>query len=109
MTQAIDRYDYHVAWSDDDEAFIAHVTEFRSLSAHGDTMEAALGEIRNVVEAVIDELEENGEPIPEPLSSRSYSGKLNVRMPESLHRKLAHEAEVEGVSLNQLINMKLAR
>ncbi len=37
-----------------------------------------------------------------------YSGKLNVRVPKSLHAALASEAEAEGVSLNQLVVAKLA-
>ena len=33
---------------------------------------------------------------------------LSVRLPESLHRKLAEVAEREGVSINQLINSAVA-
>ena len=40
---------------------------------------------------------------------REYSGKINLRMPKSLHRDLAHRAEQEGVSLNQLIVTALVR
>lgn len=40
---------------------------------------------------------------------KAYSGKVNVRMPGSLHRDLASRAEVEGVSLNQFMVVTLAR
>ncbi len=40
---------------------------------------------------------------------REYSGKVNLRMPKSLHRDLVHRAQEEGVSLNQLIVTSLAR
>jgi predicted transcriptional regulator len=33
---------------------------------------------------------------------------LSVRLPESLHRKLAEIAEREGISINQLINSAVA-
>jgi hypothetical protein len=33
---------------------------------------------------------------------------LNLRLPESLHRKLAEVASREGVSINQLINTAVA-
>ncbi len=102
-------YEYVVGWEPGDEVFVARVTEFPSLAAHGDTQEGALQEIRGVVEAVVADLLESGEEVPEPLSRRRYSGKLNLRLAPSLHRSLAGEAEREGVSLNQLINMKLAR
>lgn len=51
--------------------------------------------------------------LPEP-ASRSLpqpsdvSGRLNVRMPKSIHAALIQEAADEGVSLNQLIVSKLA-
>ncbi|MEJ7710332.1 MAG: type II toxin-antitoxin system HicB family antitoxin [Pyrinomonadaceae bacterium] len=65
-------------------------------------------EIRAVVEYSLEDLAESDERIPEPLSKRSYSGTLNVRMPKRLHRQLTIEAEQEGVSLNQWITSKLA-
>lgn len=38
-----------------------------------------------------------------------YSGKFVARLPKSLHRELAQAAEREGVSLNALVNVALAR
>lgn len=38
-----------------------------------------------------------------------YSGKLNIRIPRSLHRRLSQEAKADGVSLNQYILYKLAQ
>lgn len=48
-----------------------------------------------------------GNPIPEPSSKKEYSGKFVLRVPKSLHRKLASLAEEEGVSLNHLLNTLL--
>ncbi len=102
-------YSYAVAWSDEDNAFIARVTEFPSLAAHGKSQEKALREVRGVVEYILQDLTESREPIPEPLGRRIYSGKLNLRMSKELHRRLALESTTQGVSLNALINTKLAR
>lgn len=102
-------YLFSIVWSDEDDAFVARVLEFPSLAAHGPTSEDALGEIRTLVEDVLDELIEGGEPLPEPLSRKQFSGKLNLRMPSTLHRELSIEAAREGVSLNQWITIKLAR
>src|SRR4051794_37134071 len=63
-------YLYSVGWSELDHAFVARVAEFPSLSAHGDSHEAALREIKFVVAAVIEDLEQSGERIPEPIGSR---------------------------------------
>ncbi len=103
-----ENYSFTVAWSDEDEAFVSRVVEFPSLAADGNTQENALREIRGLVGHVIEDLIADGEPIPEPLGKRRYSGKLNVRMPSELHRRLALESEYQGVSLNALINLKLA-
>jgi len=101
-------YTYSVVWSEEDEAFIGRVLEFPSLAAHGSTQAKALSEIRSVVQDALDDLVENDENVPQPLNKRSYSGKLNVRLPKYLHRQLTIEAAEEGVSLNQLITTKLA-
>ena len=103
----VEQYLYSVGWSEGDDAFIARVAEFPSLAAHGDTQEKALREIKDVVKFVLSDLKENKEPVPEPLGKRSFSGRLVLRMPEYLHRKLALEASQQGVSLNHLLKLKL--
>ncbi len=104
-----ENYSYAVTWSEEDKAFVGKVLEFPSVSAHGDSQENALREVRNVVELVLEDLVETGEPIPLPFGRRRYSGKLNIRMPEDLHRRLAIEAQRHGISLNTLINLKLSK
>ena len=47
--------------------------------------------------------------MPESLSSRTYSGKFNLRVGEQLHRKLAMEAATESVSLNQYVVRRLTK
>lgn len=103
----LEQYLYSVGWSEEDEAFVARVAEFPSLAAHGETLEEALREIKTVVEFVLKDLTESNEPIPEPFGKRSFSGKLVLRMPEYMHRQLALEAMQQGISLNQLLNLKL--
>jgi predicted HicB family RNase H-like nuclease len=105
---SVDRYTYTVAWSAEDHAYVSRVAEFPSLAAHGDTIESALIEIRNVLGAVIEDLAASGEPVPEPFGLRRFSGRFNVRLSPELHRDLAIEASRQGVSLNQLVVQKLA-
>ena len=38
-----------------------------------------------------------------------FSGRLNIRIPKTLHCRLSREARQDGVSLNQYIIYKLAR
>ncbi|HEX8249391.1 MAG TPA: type II toxin-antitoxin system HicB family antitoxin [Pyrinomonadaceae bacterium] len=103
----VEQYLYTVGWSEEDESFVSRVAEFPSLAAHGETQEEALKEIKTVVEFVLKDLTESNEQIPEPFGKRSFSGKLVLRMPEYMHRQLALEAMQQGISLNQLLNLKL--
>ena len=50
-----------------------------------------------------------GAEIPAPSTPVEYSGKFVVRLPKSLHRRLAESAELDGVSLNQFVIMLLER
>jgi predicted RNase H-like HicB family nuclease len=52
---------------------------------------------------------EQGHDIPLPSQPEEYSGKFNVRLPRSLHRVLAEEADRQRVSLNQYVVMLLSR
>ncbi len=51
---------------------------------------------------------EAGNDIPQPSEAPTYSGRLLLRIPPTLHRSLAESAEREGVSLNQYLLTLLA-
>ena len=53
-------------------------------------------------------MQSGGEPPPEPLADRTYSGRFMVRVPPETHRNLVIEAAEEGVSLNRLVSARLA-
>lgn len=103
----ITHYTYLVTWSAEDSEFVGTCLEFPSLSWLAATQDEALHGIRDVVREVVKDLHASGEPIPEPLSSRTYSGKFNLRVGERLHRKLALEAAQEHLSLNQYVVRRL--
>jgi predicted HicB family RNase H-like nuclease len=104
----ITHYTYRVTWSVEDDEYVASCLEFPSLSWLADTQEAALRGLRDLITDVIDDQRNNHEPVPEPLSMRTYSGKFNLRVGEQLHRKLATEAAAENLSLNQYILRRLS-
>ena len=76
-----DRYAYRVIWSDEDEMYVGLCAEFGLLSHLDDTPEGAFTGIRDVVALAVSALREDGDPIPEPLSTRRYSGTLTLRVP----------------------------
>ena len=103
----VTHYTYRVSWSPEDQEFVATCLELPSLSWLAPTQDEALHGLRDLVDTVIEDMHRNGEPIPEPLSSRAYSGKFNPRVGERLHCQLAMKAAEEHLSLNQYVIRKL--
>jgi predicted HicB family RNase H-like nuclease len=109
MTIQSDRYTYRITWSEEDKEYVGLCVEFPSLSWLAGSQVDALEGIKKVVAGVIKDMKEGGESPPLPLSRRKFSGKFMVRIPSDIHRKLAIEAEEEGISLNRLVSAKLSR
>jgi predicted HicB family RNase H-like nuclease len=109
MATKNDKYTYRVTWSEDDNEYVGLCVEFPSLSWLADTPEKALRGIRNLVADVLLDMDLNDEPIPEPISSKHFSGKFMVRVPPEVHRKLAMQAAESGVSLNRIVSAKLSQ
>lgn len=88
--------------------YYATVLELDGCQSTGTTYEEVYEGIREAMEGWIETRLENGFGVPEPIADDSFSGKFVVRIPKSLHAKLAIEAEKEGVSLNQYAMYKLS-
>ncbi|MDQ2806181.1 MAG: toxin-antitoxin system HicB family antitoxin [Chloroflexota bacterium] len=101
-------YTFQVFWSKPDEAYIATCTEFPLLSAFADTSAKALEELNVALELAVEGYEEEGWPLPMPQERPVHSGQLRVRLPKTLHSKLAAQADIEAISLNTLIVTYLA-
>ena len=104
----VDQYTYRVVWSEEDGEFVGLCAEIPSLSWLEPDRHAALDGITRLVTEVLQDMQVNGEAIPEPLTSRKYSGELRVRMPPAIHQRLAIQAAEEGTSINALIVRRLA-
>lgn len=101
-------YRKSVAWSDEDESFVATCAEFPGLSGIGESEAEALTELGTVLGAVAELYAEEGRSLPEPKTPLGYSGQFRLRLPKSLHAQLAEAAASEGVSLNTMIVTLLA-
>lgn len=97
------KYSINLTWSDEDDCYVATVSEFPGLSAFGDTPEEAIEEAKIAVEGFLKVYKEDGCPIPEPEILKPFSGQTRLRLPKSLHAALSQEALKEGVSLNSYI------
>ncbi|MGC4770176.1 type II toxin-antitoxin system HicB family antitoxin [Micromonospora sp. DT44] len=103
----VSHYAYRVTWSVQDREFVATCAEFLSLSLAPSQIEPLQG-LQDLLREVIADMEEQGEAVPQPFAERSYSGKFNLRVGESLHRELAIHAAEDGMSLNQYVLRKLS-
>ncbi len=87
--------------------FYGRVLELDGCQSTGDTLEELYQNLNEAMEGYLEVKQENNLPIPIPEKSNNYSGKFTVRLPKTLHQKLAIEAKKEGISLNQLVLYKL--
>ena len=100
---------YRVALQyDPDGYWIAEHPELPGCKADGETAQEALSSLDISRELWIEGCLANGLEVPEPQEAPQYSGRFVLRIPKSLHRDLANEAETEGVSLNSFVSNVLA-
>lgn len=96
-------YPFHVIADQDDGGYVIDFPDLPGCMTQVET----LSELPEMVEEArtlwIETAYEDGIDIPLPSYPEPYSGKFNVRLPKSLHRRLAETAATEGVSLNQLV------
>lgn len=101
-----DDYQVVLLWSEEDQCYVVTLPAWQNARTHGASLEEAARNAREVLKLLIESAKRHREPIPPP--DRRLSGNLRLRLPVSLHGRLAREAEREGVSLNQWIVSRLA-
>jgi antitoxin HicB len=74
----------------------------------GATPEEAIVNGRDALKCCLLSYKERGGPIPKPGSGTASSGQFRLRVPKTLHARLATRAEQEGVSLNTLVTTLVA-
>jgi antitoxin HicB len=96
-------YKMEIIYDKDDHSYVLYFPELRGCMTSGKTAEAALKNAADAKENWIMSALADKAAIPEPLSSRQYSGQFKLRMPKQLHRVIAERAEEEGISMNQFL------
>lgn len=96
--------------ADSDGVFVASVPELEGCFAEGDTARQALDALDEVLPQWLGIALDSGRELPAPrqLAEDEFSGRFSVRVPRTLHRRLAERAAHEGCSLNQLVTSVLA-
>jgi predicted RNase H-like HicB family nuclease len=73
-----DKYGYRVMWSEEDQKYVGLVAKFPSISWLSKSQDGAFKGIRTLTKEIIADMKQQGEPVPEPLASKSFSGKFMI-------------------------------
>jgi len=111
MTTSLD-YPFQVRplAEEDGGGYLIEFPDLPGCLSDGATIEEAVENGADALRSWIATAQEFGDPVPPPSrpSDEAYSGRWNMRVPKSLHRRLAERAKAEGVSLNTLALALLA-
>ncbi len=97
-----DRYLKFVEWSQEDGCYVGRCPEIMLGGVHGQDEQQVYVELCEVVEEWIATIKEDGDELPAGLAGKNFSGRFNLRLAESLHRRLVVESAIAGKSLNSL-------
>ena len=83
--------------------YFAEIEEFDGCLAQGETAEEALKNIEISKEMWLTSMLGKKMEIPEPATLKEFSGRFMVRIPASLHRRIASLAKKENVNIDQMV------
>lgn len=95
--------------ADPDGGYVIVYRDLPGCMTQVETLEEVPAAAREIRELWIESEWEDEAVIPLPSYPEEYSGRFNVRLAKSLHRRLAESAEREGVSLNTYVATLLER
>jgi antitoxin HicB len=95
-------------YQDEDGGWVVELDDLPGCVADGKTPDEAVGNLRDAMTSWISSRIDARLDVPEPTNVDEYSGRILLRMPKFLHRRLSLQAKFEGVSLNQYISSLLA-
>lgn len=93
----------------DEGGFVISYPDLPGCITCGETIELAVANAVDAKKAWFEAALEEGIEIREPDSLDKYSGQFKLRIPRSLHRRLAEYSQKEGISMNQYCVYLLSR
>ncbi|MEZ5692154.1 MAG: type II toxin-antitoxin system HicB family antitoxin [Rickettsiales bacterium] len=94
--------------AEDGGGFSIEFPDLPGCISDGDTVEEAIANGKDAVKSWLTTCKKLGRKAPKPNQKISYSGKTLIRLPKYLHKNLSDRAELEGVSLNSLVQSFIA-
>lgn len=88
---------------------MATLHEFPGCIGQGQTSAEALRSLEESAKSWIAAITAAGKEVPPPATYDDCSGKIALRISKRLHTQAAERADIEGVSLNQLISTAIAK
>lgn len=87
-----------------EECYEARVLELPDVAEYADSFEEAYELVIDTVETTAEIFAEKGKVMPVPFEpADEFSGRVTLRMPKTMHRAYSRMAEIEDISLNQLL------
>jgi len=83
--------------------YLVSFTDFAECISDGETVDEAIANGRDAMQATNAALKSKNLPVPAPNSGGVASGKFVARVPKTVHAQLTTRARAEGVSLNALV------
>lgn len=102
-------YRYETFEDPRDKGWVVRYADLRGCKGYGATPEEALARAREMKTLWLKTALKKGIQVPRPTPEPLYSGKLNLRLPRSLHERAAQAASIEGVSLNTFLTTAIAQ
>ena len=94
-------YRVEVVEDRDEGGYALRCPELPGCMTCGETVSEGYAALEDAKRAWFAACLEDGVAIPEPVRLEDYSGQFKLRLPKSLHKRLAEKAGEEGVSMNQ--------
>ncbi len=83
--------------------YSAQIERLPGCISQGETLEEAMVMIDDARRLWIETAFEDGNTVPEPDGDAAHNGRILLRLPRSLHQRIARTAAQEGVSLNHYL------
>jgi antitoxin HicB len=96
-------YRMEIEYDKDERQYFVIFPDLPGCMMHGGTPDEALNSANEVKDEWLTTAYENGWKIPEPSRHQETTGRLTLRVPRYIHKKIVETAEREGVSQNQLL------
>ena len=103
------KYKILIQWDEDAQDFRAVAPELGNCAVRAKTQNEAIELVNDAIEQHLRALEKENLPVPIPSSQKTFSGKILIRIDPKLHRDIATEASMAGLSISHFVEKIILR